>query len=268
MIYNFLFLNDLRKITEAGRIVIAKEMPHPSRTMKIHDLAYVINGCYYIIQDGMKIKAEEGDIFFLTADKHHFSNENSPKNSECIFFHFSPHTADYCSNEYPEAPNKDYAIIPFKHSVGKYPRIKELFKDILTLYNREDLLSGKMASTLLLQLFLEIENSVYNALNNYGDDLVENVLKFLSDNNARNVTVEELSKAFSFSPKTLHKRFTKAMGLSIHQYQMKVKLNSAAILLRDHPEVTLKEIAGLYGFADEYHFSKAYKNRFGVSPKL
>jgi AraC-like DNA-binding protein len=268
MIYNFLFLNELRKLDEAGRIIIAKEMPHPSRTMKIHDLVYVIKGCYYITQEDVKIKAEEGDIFFLTAEKHHFSTENSPKNTECIFFHFPPHACDYCSNQYPSIPNKDYAVIPFKHSVGKYQRIKELFKNILTLYNKEDLLSEKMASTLLIQLFLEIENSLYKSLNNYGDELVENILKFLSDNESRNVTVDELSKLFSFSTKTLNQRFTKAMGISIHQYQLKIKLNSAAILLREHPRTTLKEIAQLYGFADEFHFSRAYKKKFGMSPKL
>ena len=114
---------------------------------------------------------------------------------------------------------------------------------------------------------MELEASVFNPTSFLGDEIVDRILDVLNENKNRNVTVDELSKKLSFSSRTLHLHFKKSMGVTLHQYQLNLKLNSAAVLLRYYPLITLKEIATMYGFFDEFHFSKSFKNKFGIAPQ-
>jgi len=62
-------------------------------------------------------------------------------------------------------------------------------------------------------------------------------------------------------------KFKEGTGETIHLWQMKLKCQMAQELMRNEPDVTLKEIAAIYGFYDEYHFGKCYKKTMGYSPK-
>lgn len=269
MIYNFLYLNKIRKINEASNIIYSKAMPHPSRTLKDHDIVYVIKGNFHICQANEEIIAEEGDVFFLTGNKYHFSNVNSPKDTECIFFHFDTDEKDYASNELPTENSENYICIPMKLSASNNPKIKQLFSEILNLFWKNSNLSKKIYASHLLQLFIELEAVLFksNFANNLGDEIAFKIIDLLNHNKNKNLTVQDLSHALSFSPRTLHLHFKKSMGITIHQYQLNLKLSSAAIMLRDYPLMTLKEIADNYGFFDEFHFSKSFKSKFKISPQ-
>jgi AraC-like DNA-binding protein len=52
---------------------------------------------------------------------------------------------------------------------------------------------------------------------------------------------------------------------SPYQYLMRLKMNAAAEQLRQ-PGVLVKEVACRMGFNDPFHFSRAFKNVFGLSP--
>lgn len=242
-------------------------MPHPSRTMHYHDLAYVVKGHFHVCQGDEKIIAEEGDVFFLTGNNYHFSDVNSPEGSECVFFHFNIDEKDYITYELPSNPNEEYVCIPMKISSFDNTKIKQLFKEILSSFYKDSIFAKKICNSLLLQLLVDLEASVYNPTSFLGDEIVDRILDVLHESKNRNVTVEELSKKLSFSSRTLHFHFKKSMGVTLHQYQLNLKLNSAAVLLRYYPLITLKEIATMYGFSDEFHFSKSFKNKFGISPK-
>lgn len=83
----------------------------------------------------------------------------------------------------------------------------------------------------------------------------------------RVLTNGELAAKCCCSVRTLSAKFKEATGESLHAWQVKIKCEMAAELMRTEPTLTLKEIASTYGFCDEYHFGKCYKKRFGCSPK-
>jgi len=45
------------------------------------------------------------------------------------------------------------------------------------------------------------------------------------------------------------------------------KLKMVAVQLKAEPEVKLSQIATAFGFYDEFHMSKAFKQMFGISPR-
>ena len=56
------------------------------------------------------------------------------------------------------------------------------------------------------------------------------------------------------------------MGETPCQFQRKYRLEAVRAFLLSHPDVSLRQAAENFGFCDEFHLSKAYKQRYGVSP--
>jgi AraC-like DNA-binding protein len=78
-------------------------------------------------------------------------------------------------------------------------------------------------------------------------------------------TVEEVARACHLTPVYLSRLFRRFAQVGPHQYLMRLKMNRAAALLFQH-ELLVKEVAAEVGFADAFHFSRAFKRAYGISP--
>ncbi|MFI6080814.1 AraC family transcriptional regulator N-terminal domain-containing protein [Streptomyces sp. NPDC051217] len=79
------------------------------------------------------------------------------------------------------------------------------------------------------------------------------------------VRIEELAEMAKMSQTLFHRHFKSVTGLTPIQYQKKIRLQEARILLRGSP----RDVAGV-GFAVGYEsasqFSREYRRQFGVTP--
>lgn len=78
-------------------------------------------------------------------------------------------------------------------------------------------------------------------------------------------SLEELSVRFGYTYSHLCKLFRAAYGVTPGAYLAAKKLDHSVLLLRKGQ--TLGEIAEALGYSTPYNFSRAFKNRFGVSPR-
>lgn len=69
------------------------------------------------------------------------------------------------------------------------------------------------------------------------------------------------------NPKTLNNAMHKKVGMPFYTYEKQQKLKMVAVQLKAEPEVKLSQIATAFGFYDEFHMSKAFKQMFGISPR-
>lgn len=76
-----------------------------------------------------------------------------------------------------------------------------------------------------------------------------------------------LAAALDMSYESFRKKFTVKMGCSPGRYRQTGLLDRACGLLLTR-DLTHKEIAEQLGFADEFHFSKAFKQRIGIAPAV
>ena len=68
------------------------------------------------------------------------------------------------------------------------------------------------------------------------------------------------------STKTLNNAMNKKTSMPFYTYQLNLKLEMIAKQLELEPELRMLDLAHAFGFYDEFHMSKAFKKKYGVSP--
>jgi len=77
----------------------------------------------------------------------------------------------------------------------------------------------------------------------------------------------ELARSAALSPATLNRRFRELMDCTPMDYVRKERLRRATLLLGDRSlNLGLAELAGRCGFVDAPHFSRLFRQAYGMSP--
>lgn len=100
------------------------------------------------------------------------------------------------------------------------------------------------------------------------DYRVKKVIKYLKELESipERLPVSGLAKMSDLSTDRFRHLFRKEMGLTIRRYILWLRIRKAGLLLKEG--VTLTFAAHAAGFSDSAHFSKTFKENFGIPPSL
>jgi AraC-like DNA-binding protein len=93
---------------------------------------------------------------------------------------------------------------------------------------------------------------------------VRRAREFLEEHYADRVSLRDLSRLTGLSPFHLHRSFSRRIGMPPHAYQVHVRISRARSFLRGGRAIS--DIASSTGFADQSHFTYAFKRLMGVTP--
>ncbi len=96
-------------------------------------------------------------------------------------------------------------------------------------------------------------------------DRIDRLLARLHADWNRPLPVEELAAVADWSLGHLHRRFKQATGCSPTEYQIRLRLRQARLLLRES-DLAVGEIARACGFRDVGYFSRLFRQRTGLAP--
>ena len=96
-------------------------------------------------------------------------------------------------------------------------------------------------------------------------EIVENVKIYLHENYDKPVDFSAIADMQAISGSYLTRLFHDRVGTSPSKYLTDYRMRQAKKLLLDS-QLSVKEIAVRVGYPDPFHFSKSFKNVFGVSP--
>ena len=82
-----------------------------------------------------------------------------------------------------------------------------------------------------------------------------------------NFDVMSLASELCMGRSKLYIQFKQMTGLTPNEFILKVKLDEAMTLLKDHPELNISEISVCLGFSSPRYFSKSFKAFFGIAPQ-
>ncbi len=106
------------------------------------------------------------------------------------------------------------------------------------------------------------EQRVYQQMHTDG---LRRVLKFIDENLAGDISLNEVAEAAFLSPSYLSQLLKKQTGLAFVDWLTARRMDRAREMLA-HTGDRIYVVANAVGFADEAYFTRRFKQRFGVSP--
>jgi two-component system response regulator YesN len=98
------------------------------------------------------------------------------------------------------------------------------------------------------------------------EETVELVQHFLREHFTKNISLEEISRHFNFTPSYLSKIFIKYTGEPPSRYLITLRINEDKYLLTHYPHLSVKEVGKRVGYSDQFYFSRIFKQMTGVTP--
>lgn len=95
---------------------------------------------------------------------------------------------------------------------------------------------------------------------------IQNAIDYIEKHLCDSIQLDEIARQSHFSVFHFHRLFRKAVGISVMEYVRKRRLAEAAAELAETDE-KITNIAFKYQFGSEESFSRAFKKRYGASPR-
>ncbi|GHA87188.1 helix-turn-helix domain-containing protein [Modicisalibacter luteus] len=144
------------------------------------------------------------------------------------------------------------------------------------LAHKADLLSDDSLRRLsaTLAVLAELAHSSYSVLGgrerlvaqDTAPKRLRRILDILAERYREPISIDTLSEVANLSPRSLHRLFTRHMGIGVRDYLVELRLREACILLveSDWPVYVIAEQAG---FLNLSNFNRCFRQRRGMTPR-
>ena len=100
----------------------------------------------------------------------------------------------------------------------------------------------------------------------YDKELMERIMKVVNENlSDSDFNVEKMCDEVGVSRTQLHRKLKEMTGVPTSEFLRNIRLNEAARLIRER-KINITQVSYMVGFANNSHFSTAFKKYFGMSP--
>ena len=172
-----------------------------------------------------------------------------------------------------------FALEPNNHNTSDWPRVRLMGEDdlfspiarhLLTWGESDDSSQRDLAASLFLSAFVSGQSSLGDVPPQRFPEPVERALNWLfarlEDDASIPVALDALARAAFVSPEHLCRLFKTSTNHSPLEVVRLARLDRAALLL-SRTNFSVGEVAHLTGFASPFHFSRAFKDAYGSSPR-
>ena len=176
-------------------------------------------------------------------------------------------SVEYC-NQLMEV-SSSYGYLIFHNDLITFNTIQYRIFQLIEEIKSERFGKEAKVSLCVNDLVLQLNRIVYEQQNPKSEkeeqNLYQNIIYYIDDHLDEELSLEQLAGQFFVSKYHIAHIFKEQMGLSVHQYILKKRMQAskAAIL----GETSITDVYTMFGFKDYSSFYRAFKKEFGVSPK-
>lgn len=223
-------------------------------------ISYTHSGEGLLKYKGQEHTVSPGQAFFIDCMEHHHYKTVSKKGWDTCWIHFNgANTRNYYALYTKNCP----PVVKIKNESKFNETIMEVIKQ-QTNYNAE---SDLICSALVMQLLTELLRSSASGLMPITPmpEYLQRVVKHIDKNYAENITLDELAEKYLISKFHLSHEFKKHIGISIHEYQIRLRINLAKTLLTSSM-LAVGDISRKVGIENVSHFISLFKKRVNDTP--
>lgn len=228
------------------------------RTLQHHDLIYLIDGGWSIAEGEREYALERDDVLLLAARRHHYTRQPCRPETRTFCIHVTSLPQDSAEN--PAAMQ-----LPTLLHMSAAPGAKMHFEEIVRTFWVDAPFRQERMSALLDLLLLELHREQLRQ-SMQRNDIAAQAIEIVTAAPHRRYPAKEVADMLHVSTKTLNHAMHARVGMPFYAYQKNQKLEMIASQLEMEPELRLREVAEAFGFHDEFHMSKAFKQKYHISP--
>lgn len=134
------------------------------------------------------------------------------------------------------------------------------------------IISGIMRMAVMIQRCLEGGSNAHGGPSSFKElgkeEPISKLCEYVELHLSEDLSLKKMAEHFQLSPDHLIRTFKKEKGMTFHKYVLLQRIFESKRLLRQHPEMSLTDIAYSVGFASSSQFSKTFKSVHGQTPSL
>lgn len=256
---------------------------HEDFPLTDYELIVMTEGILYLSYQNIKYTVTEGEYLLLPPGLPPDNRRVGFQPSACSFYWLHFASQDTSKNPPPgTSPEAISDAAPYQFPVAKnsiflpqHGAIPSPEKVLVLMRQLQDGVKSHYGQTILNYMTTTILCEVYSqfcALHNQlpaekrtHKQLYYDMIDYIKENTGRSLKVMDVAAHFGYNEKYLSHMFHQLSGISLKQYILKTKMDTANFMLTD-TNAPILEIALALGFTDSHNFSKAYKKVNGLTP--
>ncbi len=231
------------------------------RTFPFHVLEYVVAGAGAVRLDRHRHTLGPGTVFAY-APTTDCEIHTDPRNPMVKYF------LSFSGAGVPLRLRRCGVPLGSARQLAAHAEVTSVLEDLVREGQRSGALAPRICAALFELLLLKIEDT--STLAPQASEPAREAFlrcKALIDAGAERLsTLEEIAAAAGVEASSVCRWFRRYQGTSPYQYLLRRKMNLAAEYLVETGGL-VKEVAARVGFADPFHFSRAFKSVHGVAPR-
>jgi AraC family transcriptional regulator len=260
-------MNRIVKIFETASLVIERFDHRPDCVHRDHDkemttdaaVTFVQSGSFTLLEGKTSWTFRPGDVLLSTPGTvrryRHF--EECPSDV-CLSICFTPETVEdaFGASPWPSppplitrGPATEFACSSIQLALASLDRlwIEELAFHCMLAFNSDSWV-----------------RPVQTSVNAAHAHRIRAAMQLMSEGLAQRCSLTSISRTVGMSPFHFARTFSGLVGLSPHQYLLRLRLRHSATMLRQGASVTTAALSS--GFDNPAHFSRSFRRRFGINP--
>lgn len=275
------------EVESGGRLVL-----QPKKSIEFH---YVVSGAMYLTVSGSRpLMCKTGGLVIVpfgasqTVETHGSSNQDLHEADRCSA---ASGASDLCDHSDEKSGNLRLlcgsitarssgafgllgrVIEPISGDLSDAPIVRQAFAAMLDEINSPRLGTRAVVDTLMkiclvktMQSYLDTPGERDLLLASLRAPHIQKVIAEVLAKPEAEYDVQSLANIAGMSRSAFAREFLKIHGMTPMRFVTTVRLNRAAELLRS-TEMPIKLIAGTVGFSSRSHFSRAFRDAFGIDPQ-
>ncbi len=259
---------------------IIKHLEYAYNTLHQHDyfeINYVYRGKIVLNLENEDITLNSGDFCIITPHLMHnitmepgtFAFEISIRKSTFDTTFFSLMSRDDLLSHFfrtvlQDSSHKNYLLF----QTGNNKLLRKYIHILMFENRKSDIYSNSCCISIINLLFGELLRSYSDTAKVHSYNIAYDfsmLIKYIQDN-YKTATLDSIAEYFSYSKQYLCTIIKKNTGLTFIELITKLKMSDAVNFLTNS-NLNICEIADLVGYNSADHFSRTFKNTYGMSPK-
>lgn len=245
---------------------------HCTSRMPNHSLTYIYDGEMVIEERGNITTIGKGECAFIKRDNR-ITLTKRAKNGACYKGIFMSFKRKVLRDFYAKLPQSDTpkASIRLEQSVVKLPKnveIESLFNSMTPFFN-QDVEPQEAFMQLKVQegiyALLNIDKNFYPTLFDFNEPWKLDILQFMNENFMCELSLEDMANYTGRSLATFKRDFKRISDLTPRKWLLNKRLEVAHEMIK-HEHKKVSQVYLDVGFKNLSHFSKLYKETYGVAP--